>query len=96
MTKTNARTSKNKSSQELKAAHKHCSHNRAAVTGSALCGCFYCLEIFPAAQVQEYVSSEDAVCPKCGIDSVIADASGYPLSLEWLTAMRDYWFDSSD
>jgi hypothetical protein len=33
-----------------------------------------------------------AMCPRCGIDSVIGAASGFPISAEFLGAMRGYWF----
>lgn len=33
-----------------------------------------------------------AICPKCGIDSVIPDASGVPLSAEFLATMKKWWF----
>jgi len=79
--------------EQLKAAHKHCSRNRDAIQKSALCGCFYCLETFPAVEVLKYTYPEDALCPKCGIDSVLADQSGLPLTREFLTAMYDHWFE---
>jgi len=34
-----------------------------------------------------------ALCPHCGIDSVIGSASGYPVSEpQFLKAMHDHWF----
>ena len=33
-----------------------------------------------------------AICPRCGIDSVIGDAAGYPLTTEFLSRMKAYWF----
>jgi hypothetical protein len=89
------------SKEELKAAHKHCGRNRDAIRQSVRCGCFYCLAIYPAGAVEEYTYSDatltnkgDALCPKCGIDSVIPDASGYALNDAFLSAMYDYWFDT--
>jgi hypothetical protein len=32
------------------------------------------------------------MCAKCGIDSVIADTSGYPITTEFLQRMHDHWF----
>jgi len=48
---------------------------------SELCGCFYCLAMFPPSQVSEWIDEVDdigttAMCPKRGIDSVIGAASG--------------------
>jgi len=82
------------SQEQLKAAHKHCSRNRDAIQKSALCGCFYCCQTFPSTEVQEYTYPEDALCPKCGIDSVLADSSGHPITGQFLTAMYDMWFET--
>jgi hypothetical protein len=32
------------------------------------------------------------MCPKCGIDSVIGNRSGYPIDKAFLEAMRSHWF----
>ena len=32
------------------------------------------------------------LCPYCGIDSVIGESSGYPITKEFLEKMRNYWF----
>ncbi len=41
-------------------------------------------------------SEGTAFCPLCGIDSVIGDASGIPITQEFLTAMHDKWFGGSE
>jgi hypothetical protein len=33
-----------------------------------------------------------ALCPHCGIDSVIGDASGYEISPTFLARMHEAWF----
>jgi hypothetical protein len=35
---------------------------------------------------------QTAICPRCGIDSVIGDESGYPVTREFLAAMKAHWF----
>jgi len=80
----------------LTETHKHCSNNRKVIAVSAQCGCFYCLEIYPAAEVKKYTSVVDAICPKCGIDSVLADASGAEISVPFLSAMSDRWFGDTE
>jgi len=35
---------------------------------------------------------QSAICPKCGIDSVIGSRSGYPISIEFLRRMKARWF----
>jgi hypothetical protein len=32
------------------------------------------------------------MCPRCGIDSVLGDRSGFPISAEFLGEMHRYWF----
>jgi len=80
--------------EQLKAAHKHCSRNRDAIQKSTVCGCFYCLKTFPATEVTTYTYPEDALCPKCGIDSVLAERSGLPITGQFLAAMYEMWFET--
>lgn len=35
---------------------------------------------------------QSAMCPKCGIDSVIGSRSGYPITAEFLSRMEKRWF----
>src|SRR5260370_42393382 len=75
-------------------AHKNCSRHRSEIERSELCGCFYCLASFPPGEIQEWIDrdAKTAMCPRCGIDSVIGSASGFPLSQEFLQRMHHYWF----
>jgi hypothetical protein len=81
-------------------AHKHCSNHRAEVLSSALCGCFYCLQIFLPTEILDWIDNLNhlegttALCPKCGIDSVLGDKSGYPITGEFLQQMEQYWFQT--
>lgn len=77
-------------------AHKHSIRHRKEIQESESCGCFYCLEIFPPDEIVDWFDGgECAVCPRCGIDSVIGDRSGYPIDKSFLKAMRSHWFESS-
>jgi hypothetical protein len=89
----------------LEAAHSRCANNRKELEASATCGCFYCTAIFEHGEVTEWIdwwfgtaerperiTSATALCPKCGIDSVIGSASGYPITQEFLSAMHHRWF----
>lgn len=42
------------------------------------------------------VIEQIAMCPKCGIDSVIGDVSGFPIEATFLAVMRDFWFSPSE
>lgn len=83
---------------DVQAAHTHSSRHRAAVMLSTLCGCFYCCSSFPPTEIREWVDADEAgdgqtaLCPRCGIDSVIGDRSGFPVSAEFLATMKAHWF----
>jgi hypothetical protein len=76
------------------AAHKHSIRHRSEVEASDRCGCFYCLAEFGPDVIMDWVDDcgVTALCPKCGIDSVIGSASGYPITTEFLARMRRHWF----
>jgi len=40
-----------------------------------------------------HLKEETAFCPKCGIDSVIGDASGFEMTPALLHAMHEFWFE---
>jgi hypothetical protein len=82
-------------------AHRHCGLNRDEIAASSLCGCFYCLKTYAPTEITEWIDDRirgtegrTALCPKCGIDSVIASASAYPITEAFLGAMRRRWFES--
>lgn len=74
------------------AAHRHSSNHRAELDSSTSCGCFHCLAIYPPAAITRWIGAQTAMCPRCGIDSVIGDRSGYPITVDFLTAMQRHWF----
>ena len=82
----------------VKEAHKFCRENRLALEQSSVCGCFHCLKSYPPKEITEWLSEGcgTALCPHCGIDSVIAESSGYPITKEFLSEMNKYWFNESD
>ncbi|MDR0654418.1 MAG: hypothetical protein LBG12_14085, partial [Synergistaceae bacterium] len=59
-----------------------------------ICGCFHCLSIFSPREIKEWVKDKagTAICPHCGIDSIIGAYSGYPITKESLAKMKAYWF----
>ena len=85
------------SEAELKELHGFAIHNRYSCfqpthVGSKenICGCFHCLAIFPASEIKEFIDmTETAMCPKCGIDSVLPGGRG---TLEVLKEMQQYYF----
>ena len=75
-------------------AHEHCTDNKNALQNSKICGCFYCLAIFEPKEIKDWIleGGGTAKCPRCGIDSVIGDSSGYPITVEFLKKMHEHWF----
>ena len=78
----------------LDAAQRHAGDHRAELEESVTCGCFYCRKTFAPAEIREWANGDDtALCPRCGIDSVIGSASGLPVQEPaFLGAMHRRWF----
>lgn len=91
------------STDTLEAAHCHCRGNEGELATSALCGCFHCLRVFYPAEIEDWTDEaphgqdpRTALCPRCGIDTVIGDASGYNVeAVGFLPAMHAHWFERS-
>jgi hypothetical protein len=83
------------SKSQLNAALKHSVNNEDEVKASDQAGCFHCLEIFDATDIEDWVEDEkgtSAVCPHCDVESVIGDAAGVPLTEEFLDQLRQLQF----
>ena len=81
--------------RSVKKAHDHAVNHRAELRASKHCGCFHCGEVFRPTEITEWMkdsTDHTAFCPHCDIDAVIGDASGYPLTEEFLSAMRLRWY----
>lgn len=91
---------------ELVRAHAHCNHNRAELARSARCGCFYCLAVYNPNEIGRWVdppnidawggpdagTGRTALCARCGIDAVLAEATGSPLTVAFLDALHNRYF----
>lgn len=79
--------------KQFKEAHRFSSHNKNDLKQDTKCGCFYCLKIFRPTEITVWWDDEDtAVCPYCGIDSIIGESSGFPITNIFLKEMRMVWF----
>lgn len=91
---------------DLLAAYRHASSNRAEIEGSAVCGCFYCIQTFAATEVIAWTGFDlsdiddpvamlaaTALCPVCGSESVIGDRSGFAINVNFLDLMHEAWFE---
>lgn len=77
-------------------AHHASFKNMDSLLNDTLCGCFYCLRIFSPKEIVEVIEEKDgletALCPYCGVDSVIGKASGFPITRTFLADMFGLWF----
>ena len=80
---------------KMKELHALSSKNKEAVTKSHLVGCFFCCTIQEATAVSEYAveldGAQTAICPICGVDAILGDAST-PINKEMLQTMCSAWF----
>lgn len=75
-------------------AHQFAANHKEQLLSDKKCGCFYCLSIFEPKEITEWINDErgTAICPYCGIDAVIGESSKYPITKDFLKAMKQYWF----
>lgn len=77
----------------LEAIWQFCSHHQSLIQRSTVCGCFYCRKIFTPDKITVWLNDEStAMCPYCGIDSVLPEVPLYTLNDELLAQMHEYWF----
>lgn len=86
--------------------HKFSANHRALMERSEFAGCFYCEARFDPEEILEWVDvpadavpdanglrrGETAVCPRCGIDSVLPSAAPFKWDDALLSDMHAHWF----
>ena len=89
--------------KDVMEAHLYSNNHKVQLLQDKKCGCFYCKTIFDPKEITEWIEDSNpcdktgtAICPYCGIDSVIGESSGYPITLEFLTEMNQYWFGEKE
>ena len=86
----------------LEAAHEAARYNRVMLISDKKCGCFSCLKIYSPSEIEEWCCEKDdgeevtAICPHCGVDSVLGESAGFPITQELLHAMYRRWFATED
>lgn len=77
-------------------AHKLSEDNRKQLTDNRdqLCGCYHCGAIFSGLEIDPLAlsSSRSVPCVFCGIDSLIVEDFGVPITAEFLEAMNAEYF----
>jgi hypothetical protein len=87
------------SEEYLKEAHKFSIFNKDWIKSSEVCGCFYCQTTFDPGKIMDWTDIahdkwSTALCPNCGIDSVIGSYPNWPAGdTRFLAEMRSYWFE---
>jgi len=77
------------------AARTHASKHRAEIEASGRCGCFFCFRSFASADIKTWIDAKQtALCPRCGVDSVIGSASQYRIDDVFLRGMHQHFFSS--
>ena len=70
---------------------EHAIDNEIEIVQSNQCGCFFCRHVFDARDVQDWMDGEHgvtALCPECGMDAVIGDASGIEIDKPLMKEMN--------
>lgn len=86
------------SGADLEKAHRHSIYHRTEVLSSESCACFHCRRVFSPSEIKEWVDNDEAgvgttaLCPRCGIDSVIGSNAGFSLTPKFLASMHRRWF----
>lgn len=80
-------------------AHSFSNNHMEALKKDSVCGCFYCCRIFHPSEIRNWIIADNpcdrlgtALCPHCGIDAVIGESSGFPITEQFLKGMRRQWF----
>jgi len=68
--------------QDYIEAHAFSSNHRKELLKDYKCGCFSCLATFHPKEIVEWIDENNntAICPYCGIDSIIGGYSGHPIT----------------
>ncbi|PAQ16041.1 cytoplasmic protein [Bacillaceae bacterium SAOS 7] len=81
------------SEEQLLTVYRFSSHNKEGLEKDTVCGCFHCLKVFHPSEIEDWWDDEDtAVCPYCGIDSVIGESSGTKVTEPLLQEMQQMFF----
>lgn len=80
--------------EDIIEAHKYSANHKKELLQDSIFACFYCGKVFHPNEIIMWVKDifGTAVCPYCGIDSVIGESSGFPITEEFLERMHKRWF----
>lgn len=77
--------------------HHSTFRNEKQIQNSKECGCFHCNSIFTPEEVTTWCDDDGrgdrtAICPRCGMDSVLGDGCGLPITPDLLKLMNAQFF----
>jgi hypothetical protein len=79
--------------QRCIAAKAHSSKHRTEVEASERCGCFFCFRVFAPSSIKAWTeANQTALCPHCGMDSVIGSAAPFQIDDRFLRRMHGQFF----
>lgn len=77
----------------LKKLHTYSVYNRNLIAVAGKCYCFHCKATVNGREIVRYADQgQTAICPKCGIDSIIPDSIDENVNEETIAEMNEYWF----
>jgi hypothetical protein len=77
----------------LKVIQKEAFRNRAALKSSRICGCYFCLRMFPYKKIKDWADKgQTAICPYCQVDAVLYDKGTRILTSQLLKQMHHMAF----
>ncbi len=85
----------NYTKEEFPEILKHTKDNEIDILRSKKCSCLFCRQSYDARKVSEWNNEEkriSAICPECGMDTVVGDASGFNLDHDTLKAINQAYY----
>ena len=77
----------------IKKAPMYAFKNKEAVMASQTCGCYGCLNIIQVKDIEFWTDDDEtALCPKCTLDTLLAESLNIPLDKDTLSKIRNQWF----
>jgi hypothetical protein len=97
-----SRIGEHKQDKRLRHLTRGSSNHRKSILASTRCGCYYCCTLFEPADIEEWIDEtedggrgQSALCPNCGIDAVIGDALGAPITIDVLKKLKSTQFGNA-
>ena len=91
-TKTNCPNFSDELLTSISKAYQFSMNNYKIARSRQKCGCINCKTIFYSDEIKD-TNHRAVTCPYCSTQNVIAESSGYPITNDFLNAMKEYWID---